>query len=82
MMEEGQSRVLATYRDNFDRLSKIKSRYDPGNLFRVNQKILPRFDGLQEPNAFNGRPVKADGVTQRLPAGHCEVIPARASGKS
>lgn len=42
MMEEGQSRVLATYRDNFDRLSKIKSRYDPGNLFRVNQNILPR----------------------------------------
>jgi hypothetical protein len=42
MMEEGQSRVLATYRANFDRLSKIKSRYDPGNLFRVNQKILPR----------------------------------------
>ena len=41
MMEEGQSRVRATYRDNFDRLSKIKSRYDPGNLFRVNQNILP-----------------------------------------
>ena len=41
MMEEGQSRVRATYRDNFDRLSNIKSHYDPGNLFRVNQNILP-----------------------------------------
>jgi hypothetical protein len=43
MMEEGQSRVRATYRDNFDRLSEIKSRYDPGNLFRVNQNIQPGF---------------------------------------
>jgi FAD/FMN-containing dehydrogenase len=41
MMEEGQSRVRATYRDNFERLSKIKNHYDPGNLFRVNQNILP-----------------------------------------
>jgi FAD/FMN-containing dehydrogenase len=41
MMEEGQSRVRATYRDNFERLSKIKNHYDPGNLFGVNQNILP-----------------------------------------
>jgi hypothetical protein len=41
MMEEGQSRVEATYRDNYRRLSEIKAKYDPSNLFRVNQNILP-----------------------------------------
>ena len=41
MMEEGSERVRATYRDNFDRLAAIKAKYDPGNLFRVNQNIKP-----------------------------------------
>lgn len=41
MMEEGQERVKATYRDNYDRLVAIKSKYDPTNLFRVNQNIKP-----------------------------------------
>jgi hypothetical protein len=41
MMEEGQERVRATYRDNFERLGRIKARYDPDNLFHVNQNIRP-----------------------------------------
>ena len=41
MMDEGQERVQATYRDNYDRLSQIKGRYDPTNLFHVNQNIQP-----------------------------------------
>jgi FAD/FMN-containing dehydrogenase len=41
MMDEGQERVQATYRDNYQRLARIKHRYDPGNLFRVNQNIKP-----------------------------------------
>ena len=41
MMEEGRDRVKASYRDNYDRLAKIKARYDPANLFRVNQNIRP-----------------------------------------
>ncbi len=41
MMDEGQARVQATYRDNYQRLAKVKKRYDPGNLFRVNQNIPP-----------------------------------------
>ena len=41
MMDEGQERVRASYRDNYDRLAQIKATYDPDNLFRVNQNIEP-----------------------------------------
>ena len=41
IMDEGQDRVKAAYRDNYSRLSQIKARYDPHNLFRVNQNIKP-----------------------------------------
>jgi len=41
MMEEGDDRVRASYRDNYDRLSKVKAKYDPANFFRVNQNIKP-----------------------------------------
>ena len=42
MMDEGQERVRASYRDNYDRLAQIKATYDPDNLFRVNQNIEPQ----------------------------------------
>jgi len=41
MMEEGQERVQATYRDNYQRLTAVKRKYDPTNLFHVNQNIQP-----------------------------------------
>ncbi len=41
MMEEGTDRIEATYGDNYARLRQIKAKYDPGNLFRVNQNIAP-----------------------------------------
>ncbi|MBQ4915033.1 FAD-binding oxidoreductase [Maribacter sp. MMG018] len=41
MMEEGQDRVKASYKHNYDRLVKIKNTYDPNNIFRVNQNIKP-----------------------------------------
>jgi hypothetical protein len=41
MMDEGQERVQATYRDNYKRLADIKKKYDPTNFFRVNQNIHP-----------------------------------------
>ena len=40
-MDEGQDRVQATYRDNYDRLAQIKAKYDPDNFFHVNQNIQP-----------------------------------------
>ena len=41
MMEEGEERVKATYGGNYQRLAEIKAKYDPTNLFRVNQNIKP-----------------------------------------
>ncbi|MBV9714278.1 MAG: FAD-binding oxidoreductase [Solirubrobacterales bacterium] len=41
MMDEGQERVEATYRGNYNRLTQIKAKYDPDNVFAVNQNIRP-----------------------------------------
>lgn len=41
IMDEGQERVKASYGQNYERLTKIKRKYDPENLFRVNQNIHP-----------------------------------------
>ncbi len=45
MMEEGQDRIKAAYRDNFQRLAEIKAKYDPQILFRINQNIVPALEG-------------------------------------
>ncbi len=40
--EEGEALLRASYgSENYDKLVKLKSKYDPSNLFRLNQNILP-----------------------------------------
>jgi FAD/FMN-containing dehydrogenase len=41
MDDEAAGRVQATYGDNYARLALVKAKYDPRNLFRVNQNIEP-----------------------------------------
>jgi len=40
--EEGDERVRAAYGNNYDRLAELKSKWDPGNLFRMNKNITPQ----------------------------------------
>lgn len=41
LTEDEAGRISAAYGPNFERLARIKQKYDPGNLFRVNQNIAP-----------------------------------------
>ncbi|GIK36227.1 MAG: oxidoreductase [Chloroflexota bacterium] len=42
IMDEGEDRVKAAYGENYPRLTQIKAKYDPQNLFHVNQNIKPQ----------------------------------------
>ena len=40
--DEGERVVNANYQGNYDRLVRVKNKYDPTNLFRLNANIKPR----------------------------------------
>jgi hypothetical protein len=43
--DEGEEQVRAAYPGStWDRLAEIKARYDPDNLFRLNQNVAPAID--------------------------------------
>jgi FAD/FMN-containing dehydrogenase len=46
MDDEADGRLRATFGDNFDRLTAVKAKYDPDNLFRVNQNIQPHAEAM------------------------------------
>lgn len=39
--DEGEDRVMAAYGANYQRLAALKRKFDPTNLFRANQNVLP-----------------------------------------
>ena len=44
MTEEEGDRIRAAYGPSYDRLVQLKAKYDPENLFRLNQNIRPGAD--------------------------------------
>jgi FAD/FMN-containing dehydrogenase len=42
MDDEGSERVKAAYGKNYTKLAALKKKYDPKNLFRFNQNIVPK----------------------------------------
>jgi FAD/FMN-containing dehydrogenase len=40
-LEEGQGLIRDAYGENYERLVALKNKYDPANLFRLNQNIAP-----------------------------------------
>jgi FAD/FMN-containing dehydrogenase len=41
MDDEGEERIRASFGDNYPRLAALKKKFDPTNLFRINQNIRP-----------------------------------------
>jgi FAD/FMN-containing dehydrogenase len=41
MTQEEAERIPAAYGENYDRMVAVKNKYDPENLFRMNQNIKP-----------------------------------------
>jgi FAD/FMN-containing dehydrogenase len=49
--DEGEARIRAAYPGStWDRLAAIKARYDPTNLFRLNQNIPPAIEAAGQPD--------------------------------
>ena len=45
MLEEGEQQLRASFGSHYERLVGVKTKWDPGNLFRLNHNVPPRGQG-------------------------------------
>ena len=48
MLEEGEQQLRASFGSHYERLIDVKTKWDPGNLFRLNHNVPPRGQGRAE----------------------------------
>ncbi len=53
--DEGEARIRAAYGSGYERLAEVKAKYDPDNVFRSNQNIMPAGRLGLAPPAGRGR---------------------------
>jgi len=41
MQDDDYEKIRDNYRENYDQLVEVKRKYDPDNLFHINQNIKP-----------------------------------------
>ncbi len=46
LMDEGDQRIRDSFGPNYARIAALKAKYDPTNLFRMNQNIKPAREGV------------------------------------
>ena len=80
---EGDERIRSAYPHGaYERLAAIKRRYDPANLFRLNQNIPPA-DGRATPEADEPGGIDPSDPRPPRPArrsGGAHPLPARLAG--
>ena len=42
LLEEGEAQIRASFGGHYERLVEVKTRWDPGNVFRLNHNVPPR----------------------------------------
>jgi hypothetical protein len=60
MTQDERDRIPSAYGTNYDRLAAIKAKFDPTNLFRVNQNIAPLAAAKAPPVTLGEAPSAAE----------------------